>query len=76
MGYQYSLRVIWYAEIIQCKRTSPSFDDRCDIYIICYRLQTLGGMQASDELDDNQIRQLLHDLDSAFASFNNFLHNQ
>ncbi|KAF6040284.1 hypothetical protein EB796_001401 [Bugula neritina] len=39
-------------------------------------LQTLGNMQASDELDDGQIRQLLHDLDSAYASFNNFLHHQ
>ncbi|XP_067946922.1 vacuolar protein sorting-associated protein 28 homolog [Watersipora subatra] len=39
-------------------------------------LQTLSSMQASDELDDSQIRQLLHDLDSSYAEFNNFLHNQ
>lgn len=37
-------------------------------------LQTLGAMQASDELTDTQVRQLLFDLDSALQSFNRTLH--
>lgn len=41
---------------------------------IC-RLQTLEGMQASDELSDAQVRQMLFDLDSAYNDFNRFLHN-
>lgn len=38
-------------------------------------LNTLNSMQASDELSDSQIRQLLFDLDSSYASFNKVLHN-
>lgn len=38
------------------------------------RLQTLSGMSASDELDDNQVRQMLFDLESAYNAFNRFLH--
>ena len=29
----------------------------------------MSSMRASDELDDDQIRQILHDLDSAYQSF-------
>lgn len=39
------------------------------------RLQTLSGMSASDELDDNQVRQMLFDLESAYNAFNRFLHS-
>ena len=39
------------------------------------RLQTLGGMQASDELTDAQVRQMLFDLESAYNAFNRVLHN-
>ena len=46
------------------------------VHVLSCRLQTLGNMQASDELDPSQIRQLSHELDSAYASFNNFLHSQ
>jgi ESCRT-I complex subunit VPS28 len=35
---------------------------------------TLNAMQASDELSESQVRQLLFDLESAYASFNNLLH--
>ncbi|XP_078063401.1 vacuolar protein sorting-associated protein 28 homolog isoform X1 [Mustelus asterias] len=38
-------------------------------------LQKLSGMSASDELDDNQVRQMLFDLESAYNSFNRFLHS-
>ncbi|XP_038654668.1 vacuolar protein sorting-associated protein 28 homolog isoform X1 [Scyliorhinus canicula] len=38
-------------------------------------LQKLTGMSASDELDDNQVRQMLFDLESAYNSFNRFLHS-
>lgn len=38
-------------------------------------LNTLNGMQASDELSESQVRQLLFDLESAYAAFNNLLHS-
>lgn len=38
-------------------------------------LATLNSMQASDELSESQVRQLLFDLDSAFNAFNKILHN-
>jgi len=37
-------------------------------------LQTLGGMQASDELSDEQVRQMVFDLESAYNEFNRVLH--
>jgi len=37
-------------------------------------VQTLAGMQASDELTEAQVRQLLFDLDSALQAFNRTLH--
>ncbi len=39
------------------------------------RLETLGGMQASEELDDSQVRQMLFDLESAYNEFNRVLHD-
>lgn len=36
-------------------------------------LRTLNTMRASDELDDEQVRQLSYDLDRAYASFISFL---
>ncbi|CAH1715582.1 unnamed protein product [Chironomus riparius] len=38
-------------------------------------LDTLNSMQASDELTDDQIRQFLFDLESAYSAFNNLLHH-
>lgn len=38
-------------------------------------LQTLAGMQASDELTDTQVRQLVYDLDSSYQAFNRILHS-
>ncbi|XP_035827870.1 vacuolar protein sorting-associated protein 28 homolog isoform X2 [Aplysia californica] len=38
-------------------------------------LDTLGDMQASEELDDGQVRQMLFDLESAYNSFNRILHD-
>lgn len=38
-------------------------------------LATLNSMQASDELSESQVRQLLFDLESSYASFNKVLHN-
>jgi len=38
-------------------------------------LITLGGMQASDELSDDQVRQMLFDLESAYNDFNRVLHS-
>lgn len=32
-------------------------------------------MSASEELDDNQVRQILFDLDSAYNAFNRILHD-
>uniref|UniRef100_A0A0K8TT05 Vacuolar protein sorting-associated protein 28 homolog n=1 Tax=Tabanus bromius TaxID=304241 RepID=A0A0K8TT05_TABBR len=38
-------------------------------------LGTLNSMQASDELSESQVRQLLFDLESAYADFNKLLHS-
>jgi len=38
-------------------------------------LNTLNAMQASDELSESQVRQLLFDLESSYAAFNKVLHN-
>lgn len=38
-------------------------------------LNTLNGMKASDELSEEQVRQLLFDLDTAYSEFNKTLHN-
>lgn len=38
-------------------------------------LTTLNSMQASDELTESQVRQLLFDLESSYAAFNNILHH-
>lgn len=38
-------------------------------------LNTLNEMQASDELSESQVRQLLFDLESSYAAFNNLLHS-
>lgn len=37
-------------------------------------LETLNSMQASDELNDDQVRQFLFDLESAYSAFSNLLH--
>nr|KAF6270910.1 VPS28 subunit of ESCRT-I [Myotis myotis] len=37
-------------------------------------METMHRMSASDELDDNQVRQMLFDLESAYNAFNRFLH--
>ena len=44
------------------------------LFSVC-RLDTLGSMQASEELDDGQVRQMLFDLESSYNAFNNVLHN-
>ncbi|XP_015706775.1 vacuolar protein sorting-associated protein 28 homolog [Coturnix japonica] len=41
---------------------------------VLHWLQTLSSMSASDELDDNQVRQMLFDLESAYNAFNRCLH--
>jgi len=38
-----------------------------------YRLVVLNGMRASDELSEDQTRQLLFDLESAHAAFYRYL---
>jgi len=38
-------------------------------------LDTLSGMQASDELDESQARQLSFDLESSYNDFNKILHS-
>ncbi|XP_058123844.1 vacuolar protein sorting-associated protein 28 homolog [Anopheles ziemanni] len=38
-------------------------------------LATLNEMQASDDLTEAQVRQLLFDLESSYSAFNNLLHN-
>lgn len=38
-------------------------------------LGTLNSMQVSDELSEAQVRQLLFDLESSYAAFNNLLHS-
>lgn len=37
-------------------------------------LRTLSSMQASDELSENQVRQLLFDLETSYNAFNRLLH--
>jgi ESCRT-I complex subunit VPS28 len=37
-------------------------------------LQTLLSMQASDELSESQVRQLLFDLETSYNAFNRLLH--
>ncbi|PSN39808.1 Vacuolar protein sorting-associated protein 28 [Blattella germanica] len=38
-------------------------------------LNTLSGMQASDELSETQVRQLIFDLESSYNAFNKLLHS-
>ena len=38
-------------------------------------LTTLNSMQASDELTEAQVRQMLFDLESSYSAFNKVLHN-
>lgn len=38
-------------------------------------LATLNAMQASDQLSESQVRQLLFDLDASYAAFTNLLHS-
>jgi len=38
-------------------------------------LRTLSSMQASDELSESQVRQLLFDLETSYNSFNRLLHH-
>jgi ESCRT-I complex subunit VPS28 len=38
-------------------------------------LTTLSGMQASDELSETQVRQLIFDLESSYNAFNKLLHH-
>lgn len=38
-------------------------------------LRTLSAMQASDELSESQVRQLLFDLETSYNSFNRLLHH-
>lgn len=38
-------------------------------------LNTMSAMRASDELDEEQIRQLIFDLEQSYNSFNKILHN-
>lgn len=38
-------------------------------------LSTLDSMQASDELTEQQVRQLIFDLESAYNAFNKLLHS-
>ena len=38
-------------------------------------LDKMGEMQASDELNESQVRQLIFDLESSYNSFNKLLHN-
>lgn len=38
-------------------------------------LSTLENMQASDELTDTQVRQLIFDLETSYTAFNKLLHN-
>lgn len=40
-----------------------------------YWLSTLNAMQASDELSETQVRQLLFDLDTSYNAFNKILHH-
>ncbi|XP_013404301.1 vacuolar protein sorting-associated protein 28 homolog [Lingula anatina] len=39
-------------------------------------LKTLGQMQASDELSEQQVRQMLFDLESSYNAFNRILHSE
>lgn len=38
-------------------------------------LAVLDSMQASDELSETQVRQLIFDLESSYNAFNKLLHN-
>lgn len=39
-----------------------------------HRLDILDNMQASDELNETQVRQIIFDLESAYGAFNDALH--
>lgn len=41
---------------------------------VTHWLGVLNDMQASDELNETQVRQLLFDLETSYAAFNNLLH--
>jgi len=37
--------------------------------LMCHRLILLNGMKASDELNEEQLRQLMFDIEHAYAEF-------
>jgi len=39
------------------------------------RLEKFSAMSAAEELDDQQVRQMLFDLESAYNAFNKVLHD-
>jgi len=43
---------------------------------IQFWIDKFSEMSASDELDDEQTRQLTHDLEVSYTAFNKLLHNQ
>ena len=47
----------------------------CVFSVVDDRLEIFDEMSASEELDDNQVRQILFDLDSAYNAFNRVLHD-
>ncbi|TYZ57327.1 hypothetical protein PybrP1_002919 [[Pythium] brassicae (nom. inval.)] len=58
------------ASLTQVSGLPPDFDGRAKIE---GWLRTLNGLRASDELDDDQARQLSFDLERAYSSFMAFL---
>jgi len=53
----------------KCQKVTPGFDkSKLNDWLVA-----LNGMRASEELDDDQVRQLLLDLDTAYASFKSSL---
>eukprot|EP01089_Gocevia_fonbrunei_P000947 TRINITY_DN10914_c0_g1_i1.p1 TRINITY_DN10914_c0_g1~~TRINITY_DN10914_c0_g1_i1.p1 ORF type:complete len:198 (+),score=35.62 TRINITY_DN10914_c0_g1_i1:26-619(+) len=59
-----------YSSLCNIRSLSPTFDGKVKIK---NWLDLMSTMKASDELDEQQIRQLLFDLDSSYAGFHSWL---
>lgn len=55
------------------ENADPPTSSRCFALRVSRRLAELSNMQASDQLKDDQVRQVLYELDSAYTAFHKVL---
>ena len=65
--YCFSLNICFYSQ----KQTNA--DELCHLITTFFRLDRLNGMSASEEISDEDARQMIFELETAYDSFNRFL---